>query len=29
MIERFAIPITPEAADIDELGHVSNLVYLR
>lgn len=29
MTERFAIPITPEAADIDELGHVSNLVYLR
>lgn len=29
MAERFAIPITPEEADIDELGHVSNLVYLR
>ena len=29
MAERFAIPITPAAADIDELGHVSNLVYLR
>jgi len=29
MAERFAIPITPEPADIDELGHVSNLVYLR
>lgn len=29
MTERFAIPITPEPADIDELGHVSNLVYLR
>jgi acyl-CoA thioester hydrolase len=29
MPERFAIPITPVAADIDELGHVSNLVYLR
>jgi acyl-CoA thioester hydrolase len=29
MPERFAIAITPEAADIDELGHVSNLVYLR
>ena len=29
MAERFAIPITPTAADIDELGHVSNLVYLR
>jgi acyl-CoA thioester hydrolase len=29
MPERFAIPITPAAEDIDELGHVSNLVYLR
>jgi acyl-CoA thioester hydrolase len=29
MPERFAIPINPAAADIDELGHVSNLVYLR
>ena len=29
MAERFASPITPGAADIDELGHVSNLVYLR
>ena len=29
MAERFAIPITAAAADIDELGHVSNLVYLR
>jgi acyl-CoA thioester hydrolase len=29
MAERFAIPITPIADDIDELGHVSNLVYLR
>jgi len=29
MAERFAIPITPVAGDIDELGHVSNLVYLR
>lgn len=29
MAERFAISITPFAADIDELGHVSNLVYLR
>jgi acyl-CoA thioester hydrolase len=27
--ERFSLPITPTAADIDELGHVSNLVYLR
>jgi len=29
MTERFAIPITAAAEDIDELGHVSNLVYLR
>lgn len=29
MSERFTIPITPVASDIDELGHVSNLVYLR
>ncbi len=29
MPQRFAITITPESADIDELGHVSNLVYLR
>ncbi len=29
MPERFAIPITPASDDIDELGHVSNLVYLR
>jgi acyl-CoA thioester hydrolase len=29
MATRFAIPITPAAEDIDELGHVSNLVYLR
>jgi acyl-CoA thioester hydrolase len=26
---RFRFPITAGAADIDELGHVSNLVYLR
>lgn len=26
---RFALPITVTEADIDELGHVSNLVYLR
>jgi acyl-CoA thioester hydrolase len=26
---RFTLPITAAAADIDELGHVSNLVYLR
>ena len=29
MAERFAMPITPVPDDIDELGHVSNLVYLR
>lgn len=29
MAERFAIPIAPVPEDIDELGHVSNLVYLR
>jgi acyl-CoA thioester hydrolase len=29
MPERFAIPIHPIPGDIDELGHVSNLVYLR
>ncbi|HEY5951920.1 MAG TPA: acyl-CoA thioesterase [Kofleriaceae bacterium] len=29
MPERFRIPITAELADIDDLGHVSNLVYLR
>jgi acyl-CoA thioester hydrolase len=29
MAERFAIPIIPASEDIDELGHVSNLVYLR
>ena len=29
MAVRFSIPITATAADIDELGHVSNLVYLR
>ena len=29
MAERFAIPITPVTGDIDELGHVSNLIYLR
>ncbi|MFN0248012.1 MAG: acyl-CoA thioesterase [Kofleriaceae bacterium] len=26
---RFTLPITAADADIDELGHVSNLVYLR
>lgn len=26
---RFTLPITAAEADIDELGHVSNLVYLR
>ena len=29
MAERFAISIHPAPSDIDELGHVSNLVYLR
>jgi acyl-CoA thioester hydrolase len=29
MAERFAIPILPIPDDIDGLGHVSNLVYLR
>ncbi len=29
MSERFQHPITAESSDIDELGHVSNLVYLR
>ena len=29
MAERFTFPITATAADIDELGHVSNVVYLR
>lgn len=29
MQTRFSMPITAVAADIDELGHVSNLVYLR
>lgn len=29
MSERFSLPITATQADIDELGHVSNLVYLR
>ena len=29
MPERFRFPITPTEADIDDLGHVSNLVYLR
>jgi acyl-CoA thioester hydrolase len=27
--ERFRFPITAELVDIDDLGHVSNLVYLR
>jgi acyl-CoA thioester hydrolase len=27
--ERFSFPIMPVADDIDELGHASNLVYLR
>lgn len=29
MPERFSFPITATVADIDDLGHVSNLVYLR
>ena len=29
MSARFRFPITAEPADIDHLGHVSNLVYLR
>lgn len=29
MSDRFTMPITATEADIDELGHVSNLVYLR
>ena len=28
-MSRFVLPITAAAADIDELGHVSNLVYVR
>ncbi|MBL9013934.1 MAG: acyl-CoA thioesterase [Myxococcales bacterium] len=28
-LARFTLPITAGDADIDELGHVSNLVYLR
>jgi len=27
--ERFELPIQVQAADIDELGHVNNVVYLR
>lgn len=29
MSERFSHPLTATPADIDDLGHVSNLVYLR
>jgi acyl-CoA thioester hydrolase len=29
MAERFAISVVPTVGDIDELDHVSNLVYLR
>ena len=29
MSERFSFPITAQVTDIDDLGHVSNLVYLR
>lgn len=28
-VERFRLPIIATATDIDELGHVSNLVYVR
>jgi acyl-CoA thioester hydrolase len=28
-VTRFALPISATASDIDELGHVSNLVYVR
>jgi acyl-CoA thioester hydrolase len=28
-VARYALPIAATAADIDELGHVSNLVYVR
>jgi len=28
-VEPFTIPITVQPADIDELGHVNNVVYLR
>lgn len=28
-LERFDLPITVDATDIDELGHVNNVVYLR
>ena len=29
LAERFELPIRVEAADIDELGHVNNVTYLR
>lgn len=29
MVDRFRFPITAKPEDIDELGHVSNLVYVR
>lgn len=29
MSSKFSLPITATSADIDELGHVSNLVYVR
>lgn len=29
MAERFAIPIIPAPTDIDEVGHVSNVTYVR
>jgi acyl-CoA thioester hydrolase len=29
LVERFELPIRVEAADIDALGHVNNVIYLR
>jgi acyl-CoA thioester hydrolase len=29
VVTRFSLPIVASAADIDELGHVSNVVYVR
>jgi acyl-CoA thioester hydrolase len=28
-VKTFALPLTPQAEDIDALGHVNNVVYLR
>jgi acyl-CoA thioester hydrolase len=28
-VQRFSLPVTAAGTDIDDLGHVSNLVYLR